>query len=332
MQIAHIDAIARHYDVVVISPHFDDAVASCGGRILDGMKKGKKTLVVTVFTSHPIIKNSPRKSAFEKLLDYDRRCAEDRAAMALLGVDFIWLGYKEYLFRENIPLFRYWPCYRETPSNLALSQALSSDFLDICLKTGCKYLLLPMAVGQHMDHQIVFQAGIQLLRNTIHPCPVIFYEDYPYILYPNMLHYRMKITGWLHLLPQNRKELIKPIQTSAYRDAVELLAGTPSFKLGPKTVMPIYILIIALFGLYTRYLLKTGRNMLNAKWIVSQEVCDISHTIDRKLDAVMAYRSQLAGTVLKRQRIKDAMKTYSESIGFPKNRYCERYGKVAPAG
>ena len=174
MQIPDIDAINRHYDRVVISPHFDDAVASCGGGIIEWIKRGEKVLVVTVFTSLNTNNKPFRKKAYGKLLDYDRRRAEDKAAMLSLGVDFIWLGYREILFRENIPLFRYWPCFRKTPANVALSHTLASDFLDICSKTCFKNLILPMAVGQHMDHQVVFQAGKYLLNKENKTCRIIF--------------------------------------------------------------------------------------------------------------------------------------------------------------
>jgi LmbE family N-acetylglucosaminyl deacetylase len=327
MQIPDIDAIDRRYDYVVISPHFDDAVASCGGCIADWITKGKNVLVATVFSWGPGEKLF-KKSAFAKPPDYDRRRAEDKAAMGLLGVDFIWLGYGEILFRENIPLFRYWPCYRKTPSNEALSQALASDVLAICKRTGCYQLMLPMAVGQHMDHQLVFQAGIRFLREKVHPCPIIFYEDYPYILYPYMLYYRMKITGMLRMMRKNDNEILKPVQASAYRDAIELLSATPSFKMGIRIAKSFYLLPILIFGLYTRHLMKTYRSNLGKGWIFSHKTYDISHTIDPKLDAVMAYRSQLAHPALKRQRIRNAMKAYSESVGFPKGRFCERYGTI----
>ena len=327
MQISHIDAVDRRYDDVVISPHFDDAAASCGGRIVDRTNRGKKVLIVTVFTSGPAEKMSFSRHAFGKLFDYDRRCAEDKAAMKLLGVDFIWLGYREFLFRNNFPLFRYWPCYRNTPSNNALSRTLSTDLLKIYKRTGCNNLLLPLGVGQHMDHQLVFQAGIHLLKDKTLPCRVIFYEDYPYIFYPYMLYYRMKITGLLRIVQKTENVIFKAARASAYRDAVELLSGTPSFKLGTNMVNSFYLLPILLFGLYTQYVMKTSRNLLGRGWVFSQEPYDISRTIDHKLDAIMAYGSQLAGTPLKRQRIKKAISAYSDDIGFPKGRFCERYGK-----
>jgi LmbE family N-acetylglucosaminyl deacetylase len=330
MQLPDINAITRRYDHVVISPHFDDAAASCGGRIIDRVEKGEKVLVVTVFTSSATAKTPTRKKAYRKLLDYDQRCSEDKAAMASLDVDFIWLGYLEILFRENIPLFRYWPHFRKTRANVALSHALASDFLDICRKTGCKNLILPMAVGQHMDHQIVFQAGMRLLSTEKKTCRILFYEDYPYVLLPNMLHYRMKITGWLRMAQQNNNESFKPVRPSAFRNAVELLSSTPSFQLGACTVRPLHFLLILIFGLYTQYILKTGPGTFDKGWIFSQEAYDISQTVDRKLNAIMAYRSQLAGPLLKRRRIKNAMEAYSKVIGFPQGGFGERYAKIGP--
>ncbi|KAB2956573.1 MAG: PIG-L family deacetylase, partial [Thermoanaerobaculia bacterium] len=38
-------------DLLVLSPHLDDAVLSCGGRIADEVARGRDVLVVTVFTA-----------------------------------------------------------------------------------------------------------------------------------------------------------------------------------------------------------------------------------------------------------------------------------------
>jgi LmbE family N-acetylglucosaminyl deacetylase len=328
MQLPNINAIARRYDHVIISPHFDDAAASCGGRIIDRAKMGEKVLIVTVFTSHITKEKSFRKKAYLKLFDYDRRCAEDKAAMASLGVDFIWLGYREILFRENIPLFRYWPNFRKTRSNVTLSDGLASDLLDICRKTGCKNLILPLAVGQHMDHQIVFQAGVDLLKSGERSFSVIFYEDCPYVLFPHMLCYRMKITGGYHHLLHHKEERLKHSYPSALRDAVDLLSGSPAFKFTSFFLRSVSLLFILVFGFYTQHVLRVGKSRICDGLFISQEFYDISHIIERKLDAVMAYRSQLIRPVLKRKRIRGALASYSEFIGMPKHKFCERYWKI----
>ena len=46
-------------------------------------------------------------------------------------------------------------------------------------------ILLPLAVGNHIDHRIVRDAGLQMLLNAAQP--VAFYEDLPYASWPGGL-------------------------------------------------------------------------------------------------------------------------------------------------
>ena len=127
MQLTRPDNIKRHYDHIYVSPHFDDAAASCGGRIILQAAGGKRVLVVTVFTSGAAAEKPSKNHHARPMLDYPRRRLEDKAAMAALGVDYLWLGYTDMPFRGDLPLFRYWPYYRNTPSNAALCRMIRSD-------------------------------------------------------------------------------------------------------------------------------------------------------------------------------------------------------------
>lgn len=326
MQLPDLEAIDHRYDHVVISPHLDDAAASCGGFIFDRRQAGDRVLVVTVFTAGDADEGRSSPKAYAKRLDYDRRRAEDRAAMTLLGVDYIWLGYPEILFREPSPLHRYRPRFRNTPLNRKLCRDVAEDLELVRRKTACNALLLPMAIGQHMDHQIVFQAGLHLLKSKENTCRLSFYEDYPYVFFPHMLYYRMKVTGWIRrLTPGQREGLLTP-HPSALRDAAALLSGTPSLNMGFYRAGPLHLLAILIFGFYARHLLKTGPCTLNKGWRFSTQLIDISHTIDAKLDAIMAYRSQIAGPDMTRRRFLRTMQAYSTAMGLPHGRTGERFG------
>src|SRR5262245_33163032 len=70
-------------DIVVLSPHLDDAVLSLGGLISREVALGRKVEVVSCFTSGPPLDTiAPAHRIFG---DYSMRRAEDERAMAVLG-------------------------------------------------------------------------------------------------------------------------------------------------------------------------------------------------------------------------------------------------------
>ena len=58
--------------IVVVSPHLDDAVLSCGGILALAARRRERSVVVTVFTEGA---------------DHERRRAEDREALAIVGAE-----------------------------------------------------------------------------------------------------------------------------------------------------------------------------------------------------------------------------------------------------
>lgn len=323
-----IQSLDRHYDHIYVSPHFDDVAVSCGGRISSQLHAGEKILVVTVFTALPHRPEKPLDRVYESIFNYGVRRQEDRQAMQRLGADFFWLEYPEFLFRSQIPLSRYWPVFRNTRSNRRLCRKLRSDLGRICRKTECKDLIIPMAVGQHMDHQIVFEAGVDLIRRTQNDCSIAFYEDYPYALLPGMLTYRMKITGmpghgqWYH------EEHMQRYMRTAVRDAYGLLSGIPSLKMDHFLAKPLVFLSILVFSLVARHLMPPKHARCDGIR-VSPEVCDISDVIDRKIDALAAYESQLSTPLFSKHRIKESLALYARVLGLPDNRFGERYWSVS---
>ncbi|MEJ2096915.1 MAG: PIG-L family deacetylase [Deltaproteobacteria bacterium] len=136
MQLIRLDDIEKTYESVYISPHFDDAAASCGGRIADQTRNGRHVLVVTVFSGLSGRKAS--RSARRFTAEYPRRRLEDHAAMGTLGTDFLWLNYPDIVFRSGHPLFRYRPIYRPAPADKTKLPLIVSDLIGICKKTFVK--------------------------------------------------------------------------------------------------------------------------------------------------------------------------------------------------
>lgn len=150
--------------IAFISPHLDDAVWSCGGRIAALRQAGHAVVVHTVFTE------CGEETAV--------RHAEDDEALALLEVaaerwglvDARWRRRPdgEPQHRRTIELF-----LPPGPADLELVEPITDLLAGL---TGYDVLYAPLAVGNHVDHQLVHLA----VDHMPTPIPIKWYEEIPY--------------------------------------------------------------------------------------------------------------------------------------------------------
>ena len=181
------------YDEIYFSPHLDDVVYSCGGRITQQRRAGRKVLVVTVFGDDTQPPTSPVAYRYG---DFRTRREEDCAALARLDADHVWFNHPDYLFRRpstDDKLHAFFPFLRLPESTLL--QEVTQDLLELCatsLAEGGR-LSFPLAVGFHPDHRIVCDAGRAMHALGRHR--VEFYEDVPYSHFPVLLSLRLRALG-----------------------------------------------------------------------------------------------------------------------------------------
>lgn len=173
------------YDHIYLSPHLDDAVLSCGGRIWKQAQAGQQVLVVTLFAGPPA-PDAPL-SPFARELHtrwghqvdaVTRRQEEDRAALALLGAQAVHWPYTDCIYRRA-PDGRFlyaseealWGKVHSTEDDLVAELSARLATLPLS-KHGQVYM--PLAVGHHVDHQITRYAVEAWGRASIG------YEDFPY--------------------------------------------------------------------------------------------------------------------------------------------------------
>ena len=85
-------------DIVILSPHLDDAVLSLGGLIGREVAAGRSVEVVSCFTAGPPLDTiAPAHRVFG---DYSMRRAEDERALAVLGARHRWLDLHERIWRQ----------------------------------------------------------------------------------------------------------------------------------------------------------------------------------------------------------------------------------------
>ncbi|MGB9880661.1 MAG: PIG-L deacetylase family protein, partial [Anaerolineae bacterium] len=173
---------------VYLSPHLDDAALSCGGLIHQQGQRGRQPLVITCFAGVP---DYGALSPFaimqhqhwgETVNPIERRRREDVMAMTCLGAEYEHWDYSDCIYRRHPESGEFLYTSEEAlfgavaSADCYLSHELAAR-LKRSLSVKNALIYAPLAVGQHVDHQLVSQAALMLRDEGFR---VWFYEDYPY--------------------------------------------------------------------------------------------------------------------------------------------------------
>lgn len=202
--------------IVVVSPHLDDAVLSCGGLL--GARPG--STVVTVYTGVP--------DAADLLTDWDRRCGfgsaaeamrerrrEDARAMAIVRGHGLALGFldSQYIACADAGL-------------LALTEALMRTLAELRPDA----VAIPLGL-LHADHVRVSDAAL-MVRDAWRGPAWLVYEDVPYRCLSGMvqarfaqLHARGVIVAPADFAVDTRA---KPLAVAAYTSQLKGLQREPA--------------------------------------------------------------------------------------------------------
>lgn len=173
--------------LLILSPHLDDAVLSCGALIADSVKRGVRVVVLTVFNGSPTLPVSVAADRFHArcglraataMADRER---EDDLALELLGATAVRLEFPEALYRRGADGRAVYPADQSIfaeRSAADLELPAITDKIRLQLDAvGPDLVLAPLGIGAHVDHRLVAEAAQRLDR------PVLHYEDVPYLLY-----------------------------------------------------------------------------------------------------------------------------------------------------
>lgn len=165
-------------DLTVLSPHPDDAqlalgalLARFGGRVVDVFSH-------ETWTRRPHYRSRPALAS--RLL-----LAEEHVACGVLGAELTVLGHMDAADRAA------WrDGYFLGPESVDAARATEPELFDRVAAdlatevAGGGPVLLPLAVGGHVDHVLTRQAALHLIAHkTLEPERVAFYEDMPYSLF-----------------------------------------------------------------------------------------------------------------------------------------------------
>ncbi|MGD0018757.1 MAG: PIG-L family deacetylase [Candidatus Limnocylindrales bacterium] len=206
-----------------VAPHPDDVALSCGGLVARLRKRGESVGIATVYSGagsraeltpyqRQALGFGERRGSLAPADVMRERAAEDAAYAVTVGARLFRADEPDAVFRgyEGEDQLMGPPRPDDLPPYKCLEAALDS------LRPAVAYL--PLAVGGHVDHRLVHQAGIIVLGGGRYPhggippkrhCQLVFYEDLPYAavaefhsleqLRPDQL---AGLSPWIRLVPE----------------------------------------------------------------------------------------------------------------------------------
>lgn len=240
--------MSDYYAHVYLSPHLDDAVLSCGGLIRQQVRAGRRPLVITLFAGQP--PGDVDLSAFAQSLHarwghpeglIAARWAEDQAALAMLGADYLRLNYADCIYRGRRQAGRTessddpgWYYASEEalfgpvhPAEHGLPDELAATLNELVPFGDGLTLYAPLTVGNHVDHQLTCAAALTLRAQG---WQVRFYEDYPYARNQDALSAALATLGvepgQSRLIPLSEDDLAAKVRAIAcYQSQLQVLFG-----------------------------------------------------------------------------------------------------------
>jgi LmbE family N-acetylglucosaminyl deacetylase len=175
------------YHWIFLSPHFDDAVLSCGGMIWEQAAAGNRVEIWTICAGEPdAIPLSPFAAMLHErwgtgLQVIHQRRTEDEQACQLVGAAPTYFFIPDCIYRRGDDtsgeaLYAYEDSLFGPldPREEHLVESLANQLQRLISSTA--RIVSPLAIGNHVDHQLVRRAA-ELLDSA-----VWYYPDYPYVL------------------------------------------------------------------------------------------------------------------------------------------------------
>jgi LmbE family N-acetylglucosaminyl deacetylase len=182
-----LELLTRPERHLFISPHYDDIALSCGGTAVLVSKQEREPIIALLFGSEPnpslpltsFAEGMHRQWGMEAREVIAGRRREEATASAILGARDQFGPFHDAIYRGE----RYASDAQLFGSPAADEADLPRKIIESLGLSGAPddstRVYTPLAVGNHVDHQIAFAAGIELAQAGWN---VWFYEDLPYAL------------------------------------------------------------------------------------------------------------------------------------------------------
>ena len=193
---------------LVLSPHLDDGVLSCGGEMNQLAARGERVAMATLCTAEMGTEATPFARKVFRYMDLDWRTGmaarreEDLVACGVLGVEALHFDLGEAINRY-VPSGRGARCPYSSgltlfgPPNAEDEQIVAAQLDEIFASLpSARNWLVPLGIGGHVDHRLVRAAAERQAPDA--GVELVYYEDFPY---SRKLKNRLRVLG----LPWGRK-------------------------------------------------------------------------------------------------------------------------------
>jgi len=170
---------------IYLSPHLDDAILSCGGLIFEQTTMKIQVEIWTICAGDPPYGELSsfavsQHTKWGTVLDpYEVRRREDIEACQMVGARYRHFPFMDCIYRQSTDGQWLYPSEESIFGELTLDDAVNiytlRTFLLSILKSD-DHLVVPLTVGNHVDHQLVRIAAEELDR------PLLYYADAPYAI------------------------------------------------------------------------------------------------------------------------------------------------------
>lgn len=216
--------------LIVLSPHFDDAIFSIGGILAAWRCRFQSIIVINIFTSNPPLELTPQAKLFHKkyknINPVTIRSMHDQEAFSNYNVEKINLDFIDAIYRFDAINKK--PNYQDPIDIFAKINPKDKYLIANIFKTIEKQinlsnedvLLSPLGIGGHVDHEIT-----RLVAESFEQPLVLYYEDCPYSFQPNIRDSRQALTINMHplVVPIDRNYMSLKIKAiSEYNSTVSI--------------------------------------------------------------------------------------------------------------
>lgn len=291
-----------HYRAVIVSPHLDDAVFSCGGEIARLVTEGP-VLVLNLFTRYL------SEVKVRGVVLGDERYQEEADAARFLGFESRTLGELDVSFRRD--------AYRKLGNIFRPPVAQDMDWLPtlrekvFAVLAGLDYqqLYVPLGIGWHVDHVITHL----LFEPWAGRKNLLFYEDAPYCCIPHSTRYRLDELAIYPRAP-NDLSLAPTNELRAWWQAAMSYADTALMKnLKPWIVRQFAVPVVSAY-LYRLMALHRKQASAVPQRRLTPRVMPIAAQFDRKVEAMALYRSQFREFFFGQEDCRGTLMTYANRI------------------
>lgn len=205
---------------IYISPHFDDVALSCGGLVWEQVQAGSRVEIWSVCSAEP--RPDVDLSPFAQELHARwqagqngpaKRRMEDQSSCRRLGAGYRHLEFLDCIYRRHPETDEY--LYTsERALNAPLhpgDSPIISELANFIRKNiqGDARLVSPLAIGNHVDHQLT-RLALESLGQELW-----YYADYPYVELHREEVAGMEYNGWVkHVSP------LSTLGLTAWQDSI----------------------------------------------------------------------------------------------------------------